>query len=80
MKKINLRGILEILSPKELKNVMAGCSICTNTQIPYCCFDGENPPSDPYKVSTCIVCASNLDEALGLSVTPGIAVTCIGPR
>lgn len=30
MKKINLKGVLEILSEKELKNVMGGSGGCTN--------------------------------------------------
>ena len=30
MKKINLKGISEILSEKELKNVMGGCKSCQN--------------------------------------------------
>jgi len=31
MKKINLKGISEILSEKELKNVMGGSGVCSGT-------------------------------------------------
>ena len=34
MKKINLKGISEILSEKELKNVMGGTNYCSGK--PYC--------------------------------------------
>ena len=33
MKKINLRGISEILSEKELKNVMGGSNVCSGDTV-----------------------------------------------
>ena len=60
MKKINLKGISEILSEKELKNVMGGSSTsscsteqCTNRSS---CGSGAGYPGNNYCVHTTIGC------------------------
>ena len=52
MKKINLKGVSEILSEKELKNVMGGSSICFH------CMNGGTgscaPPTNCLTLMTAI--------------------------
>lgn len=44
MKKINLKGISQILSEKELKNVMGGSGDCSNYKCDKkpCCYSSDH--------------------------------------
>ena len=57
MRKINLKGISEILSEKELKNVMGGCTLDCGANCSGSCIIGGFTTSCKLKLSGNCVCA-----------------------